>query len=354
MTPKKTTLSEIAKQVGMAKSTVSYALRDDPRICKATRLHIQEVSRAMGYRPDPVLGKLMSHLHGGPSKRHTGQIAFINLFDQRDFKASQPTLKSFYEGAASQADALGYQLADYWFHDPEVSPKRLAQILISRGIRGLLLGSTTHLNSIVTFPWENFAAILVGYSVVRPPLSRVVTHHYRNTWLGIRHALAAGCRRLGFVINKSQDDYMDSLHTAAVLTYQAGLPDDQRVAPLILQGLAPRDLDAIGPWFRRNAPDVILCVGISLGHFRSVGIRIPEDAPGIELLMSHASPETAGVHPRYDLLGTMAVDLLVSQLHHDEFGIPKVPKFVQTEGSWHDGDSFPARPQTERITRKPL
>jgi LacI family transcriptional regulator len=340
MTPKKTTLSQIAKQVGMAKSTVSYALRDDPRICKATRLHIQEVSRALGYRPDPVLGKLMSHLHGGPSKRHTGQIAFINLVEERDFKASQPTLKSFHEGAGSRADELGYQLADHWFHEPGVTPKRLAQILINRGVRGILLGSTMHFNSTVTFPWENFAAILVGYSVAHPPLSRVVTHHYRNTWIGIRHARAAGCRRLGFVINKFQDDYMDSLHTAAVLTYQAGLPADQRVAPLILPGVAERDLEAVAPWFRRNSPDVILCAGMSLGHLQRAGIRIPEDVPGIELLMSHSAPEIAGVHPRYDLLGAMAVDLLVSQLHHDEFGIPKVPKIVQTEGLWHAGESL--------------
>ena len=342
------TILEIARKAGVSKSTVSYALRDDPNICRATRLRIRKIADRLGYRPDPLVAKLMSHLHGGPSKRHAGVMAFVNLTETKDFHSHQPVLNTFVEGAARRADALGYKLENFWFHEPGISPNRLGQILRNRGIKGILFGSTTHRGSQVDFPWKDFSVLTVGYSIAHPLLHRVVTHHYRNAMLAIRNAVAAGCRRIGFVINKAQDAYMDDLHAAAVYAFQAGIPRANRVRPLLLKDLAPRSLEPIAPWFHQHAPDVILCAGLSLEHIRTSGIDVPSEVPGIELLIVHPSPNVAGINPRYDLLGGMAVNLLASHLQHDEFGVPEVPVILQVEGSWHPGSSFPT-PLNKRI-----
>jgi DNA-binding LacI/PurR family transcriptional regulator len=351
------TILDIARKAGVSKSTVSYALRDDPNICKATRLRIREVADRLGYRPDPLVAKLMSHLHKGASKRQAGVLAFVNLTETRDFRSAQPVLTTFVEGAARRADALGYKLESFWFHEPGLSANRLAQIFRNRGIKGLLLGSTAHPGSRVEFPWEDFSVITVGYSIAQPLLHRVVTHHYRNSMLGIRKAVEAGCRRLGFIINKAQDSYMDDLHAAAVYSFQAGIPKSDRVRPLILKDLAPRSLEAIRPWFCQNHPDVLLCAGVNLAHVRDAGVEVPAEVPGMELLMSHARPDVAGLNPRYDLLGGMAINLLATHLQHDEVGVPEVPVILQVEGCWHPGSSFPAsknKMESERFRKPPV
>ncbi len=54
------TLADIARHAGVSRTAVSYALRDDPNIAVETRARIRKSAEALGYRPDPMLAKLMA------------------------------------------------------------------------------------------------------------------------------------------------------------------------------------------------------------------------------------------------------------------------------------------------------
>src|SRR5258708_26805888 len=53
-------MAEIAQSLGVAPSTVSRALRSDPRISAVTRQRVEEAAEKLGYRPNPLVSALMA------------------------------------------------------------------------------------------------------------------------------------------------------------------------------------------------------------------------------------------------------------------------------------------------------
>jgi len=341
MKTKRITIADVARRADVSRTAVSYALRDDPNIAAETRARIRKVADALGYRPDPVLAKLMIHLHAGRGgHRYAGKLAFLNVHENRDFWKNTAALSDFRLSAETRAAELGYGTEEFWLHEPGRSSRRLAQILVARGIRGLLVGSTGRHGSVVEFPWAKFAAVTVGYSVEAPALHRVVTHHYRNTRLALRKVIEAGYSKIGFVADHKAEATMDDLHLAAFLTHQNGIPKARRVPPLFWQNGGARDLRS---WWDRHRPQVILSTLPGVAEFVAAGLRVPDDVALVKLLRWDAGEDVAGVRPGYERLGTAAVNLLAGQLQHDEWGVPDDPKIVQVEGRWCDGASLPVR-----------
>src|SRR5690606_18100520 len=58
--PRRVTLSDIAKQAEVHVTTVSLALRNHPRLPERTRKRIQKIAEELGYQPDPVLQALVA------------------------------------------------------------------------------------------------------------------------------------------------------------------------------------------------------------------------------------------------------------------------------------------------------
>lgn len=335
------TISDVAKRAGVSRTAVSYALRDDPNIAAPTRAKIRKVADAMGYRPDPTLAKLMAHLHAGRGRRYVGKLGLLNTHHDRDFGRTTAALLDFRRSAERRADALGYGTEEFWLHEPGRSPRRLAQMLISRGIRGLLVGSTGRHGTVLEFPWEKFAAVTVGYSVETPALHRVVTHHYRNTQLAIRKALEAGHVRLGFVSPGNAEAAMENLHLAAFLAWQQEIVPERRVPPLLAD---VDDWPALRDWYAKHRPTVILSTSAGRVEMAAAGIRTPDDVALVKLLLWDRELGESGVLPGYERLGEAAVNLLASQLQHDDFGPPDDPKVVLVDGRWSAGETLVAPP----------
>ncbi len=62
-----------------------------------------------------------------------------------------------------------------------------------------------------------------------------------------------------------------------------------------------------------------------------------------DLDLSDHSPDMAGVDQGHELAGAAAVDIVVEQLHHNEYGVPKTARGVFIEGTWRPGPSAPSR-----------
>lgn len=335
------TLADIARHAGVSRTAVSYALRDDPNIAVETRARIRKSAEALGYRPDPMLAKLMAHLHAGRGRRYAGKLAFLNVHPERDFWREVAALSDFRKSAEARAAELGYGTEEFSLHEPGRSPRRLAQMLVARGIRGILVGSTGRHGSVVEFPWSKFASLAVGYSVENPSLHRVVTHHYRNTRMALRKATEAGYSRIGFVTDRASEAAMEDLHLAAFLAYHQEIPANARV-PALFHDEGGR-AEGLRRWFDKHRPDVILSTAIGRTELTEAGLRVPQDVALAKLLLWTETEGLAGVRPGYERLGATAVNLLVGQLQHDDYGVPVDPKIVQVEGRWCDGPSLPSR-----------
>lgn len=328
-------MAEVAREAGVSKTAASYALRDDPNIAPETRARIRGVAEALGYRPDPLLAKLMAHLHAGGGRKYAGKLAFLNVHEERDYWRTTAALSDFRRSAEKRAAELGYQAEEFWLYEPGRTPRRLAQMLIARGIRGLVVGSTGRRGSVVEFPWAKFAAVTVGYSVERPALHRVVTHHYRNTRLALRKATEAGHTRVGLLVDRASEATMENLHLAAFLAYQEEIPAEDRVPVLWCEGGGRRE--ALRAWCVAHRPQVILSTGAGRRELEEAGLRVPQDVALTKLLLWDAADGVSGVRPGYDRLGAAAINLLAGQLQHDDYGVPADPKVVLVEGLWCDG-----------------
>jgi DNA-binding LacI/PurR family transcriptional regulator len=334
------TLADIARHAGVSRTAVSYALRDDPNIAVETRARIRKSAEALGYRPDPMLAKLMAHLHAGRGRRYAGKLAFLNVHPDRDFWKEVTALSDFRRSAEQRAEELGYGTEEFSLHEPGRSPRRLAQMLVARGIRGILVGSTGRHGSVVEFPWAKFASLAVGYSVENPALHRVVTHHYRNTRIALGKVAEAGYSRIGFITDRVLEATMEDLHLAAFLAYSQEIPAKSRV-PALFHNEGGR-VEGLRRWFDKYRPDVILSTSIGRAELTAAGLRVPQDVALVKLLLWTEADGLAGVRPGYERLGATAVNLLVGQLQHDDYGVPADPKIVQVEGRWCDGPSLPS------------
>lgn len=333
------TIMDVARKVGLSRSATAYALKDDPHVSKATRIRVQAVATELGYRPDPMLSKLMAHLHAGREKSYLGKIAFINPDAKPDFVQVTPALRALFADAKARALALGYEIEEFWLHEPGRSPQRLARMLLARGIRGIVVGGMETRGRLPDFPWEHFAAVTVGYSVVQPTLPRVVPHRYRNMVMAVERVLAAGYRRPGLLTLHRQEDATVRLHIAAFLAYQEELPSEDRVALMNSPTMTPAKIRS---WFDEQKPDVILTTNYpAMIHLKEAGIRVPQDVALVSLSRWDDEVGIAGVMPGFERLGTVAINQLVSLLQHDERGVPTNCTTLELEGRWTDGPSMP-------------
>ncbi|MFA6960921.1 MAG: LacI family DNA-binding transcriptional regulator [Opitutaceae bacterium] len=333
-------LNDVAKKAGLSRAAVSYALRDDPNSAVETRELVRKIATELGYRPDPVLAKVMMHLHAGREGRYAGKLAFLNVHENREYWRTTTALNDFQRSAERRAAELGYGTEAFWLHEPGRTPRRLAQMLTARGIRGVVIGSTGRHGSVLEFPLAKFASVAVGYSIETPALHRVVTHHYRNTRLALRKVIDAGYERIGFIAGRDSEAAMEDLHLAAFLAYQQTLKKARRVTPLLYDGQTAAE---IRRWFSTCRPDVILSTSAGVDELAEAGVRVPDDAALVKLLLWDKTEGAAGVMPGYERLGAAAIDLLAGQLQHDDYGVPEDPKIMQVEGRWCDGASLPVR-----------
>ena len=136
MTPPNVTMRKIAEKAGVSTMTVSRALRNDPRISQATKAKVNRISRDLGYRPDPRISELMSHLRRSQSKRARETIAFIQILPETETGAPLYTENREIAGLKERANELGLSIDTFDWAPLKLSTRALIRILHARGIRG--------------------------------------------------------------------------------------------------------------------------------------------------------------------------------------------------------------------------
>jgi LacI family transcriptional regulator len=119
------TIQTIAERAGVDPSTVSRALRRDPERAGETARRIQALAAELGYRP----------VHAGAALR-TGRSHAVGVLVHRLTDVVQAMTFEAVDAAALEA---GYQaIVAASFDDPEQQERR-ADLLLSRGVDGLVL-----------------------------------------------------------------------------------------------------------------------------------------------------------------------------------------------------------------------
>lgn len=333
----------IAKLAGVSPSAVSLALRDSPRISAKTKARVLKLARETGYSPDARIVGLMRHLRKPRAVRQQACFGVISFYDTlRPWERSRH-LTRIYEGMQARAAELGYRLEPLWMHSPGMSYRRFDEILVTRGIDGLLCFGSPDFNQ--EFPVElgKHAIVTVGLSI-RTPLHRVTSHFYNDTLHALERVHALGYRRPGLVLGAYEDTRSAYAHSAAYLGWCEHVLGSGAALPILqLQAL---EEPSLSEWLVRERPDVLIFVHLPemverlRAVLRRLQIPVPEKLGVVVLSHDLHGTGFSGLQQNQRLMGAWAVELLAARIANNDLGIPATPRTELVESEWVDGKTL--------------
>lgn len=334
------TIKEIAKRSGFSASTVSYALRDNPRIPEKTRKHIKAVAQELGYQRDAHLGQLMSYLkrhrRGGAS---TCPLTWINSTTAPDHWHSTPWAREFYDSAKQRAEELGFTLSELWVHDPKIPESRLDDILKARGTQGLILSTPLQDE---TWPqwidWNAYATVVIDDPFAMPQFDRVFADYTANMRQAIEKALQRGYKRPKVWLTEREDYWTGYGYTYECLRQNRLHPELDALLPPFQAEISR---DSVRQWMDTHKPDIVIAPTATIGtHLKELGYRIPEDLGYIAMYVLNSDSEWSGFSQQHMQQSIVAVDRIATLLQNNTPGHQTHPLQMQIQGEWHEGTTL--------------
>lgn len=330
----------VAEAAGVHLSTVSLALRNDPRLPATTRERIRGVAQRLGYAPNPLVSLLMARVRrrdGG----YRGTLGYVHTVPQGTPRLEGRVHRNFVAGARARALNLGYTLDEFFLEAGPGGAKRLARVLDTRGIGGLVIEHVPGPlcpGRVLPFDTGAFATASLGVPLAEPALHYVANDQFMRAVVAAREVLALGYRRPGLVVVNAFDSAMAHRCSAgfwAVQEYVAG------VARVPICRVGDDGGAAVAAWLRRHGPDVVLATSARVPEWlAAAGIRVPGDVGVAHLDWLPEHKRLAGVYGNSERTGAAAVDLVVSQLHRGEAGPPAQAMNTLVAGKWIPGKSL--------------
>lgn len=296
---KRLTLEDVARAAGVSHTTVSWAIRNDPRICASTRLRVQEIAQALGYVPNEAARCLA-----------TGKTRTLALVS--------PSFSSAYE-----VETLRGIEAEMATRHPDFSvvqyitggdPGRSEQVY-----RKLLGGNLA--DAVICLADPPAKDLRQAYREAQIPLvvfddsledSLVIRgDSVGGTRLAMEVLLGRGCKRPLIVASREREDGRSACNPGRVESFLELCARNRLEGQVIrVQGFHYESGYALGEEIVDARGDGIFCaagdmvaIGI-LAAFRHRGLRVPED---ISLVGYDDLPVSAMVDPA---LSTIAQPLL--------------------------------------------
>jgi len=187
--------------------------------------------------------------------------------------------------------------------------------------------------------WDEFPAVVTGVRTRKPALSFACADHYGLALTAFEHALAAGYRRPGLVLDPVIDELIEGRFTAGFMTGQMKfLEKAARLAPFTAICAARQDLVSFERWLAKTRPDVVFTLYHEVERWLSqLGLKAGKDIGLVQYEWRADHAHWAGMDQRNDLVGEAAVDMLVAMVQHGEKGPPAWPRATLITSQWVDG-----------------
>lgn len=304
---------DLARRAGVAPSTVSKALRDDPRISATTRARIQALATEVGYAPSTTASSLRT--------RRTMTIGMV----VRDY--ADPYNGLLMRAIESTALHAGYQLLVASTHEAELREVDIARMFRQRRVDGMVIVAS-HLDESHSQLDPNVPVVFINEKPEklpeRPRVGLVTCDDRAGGRTITQHLLDLGHRRIGYVaIGRASLSSLDR---------QRGYEEAMRLA-----GIEPDPGLVVSP-SRREAADAgaegieMLLAGeptaiffyndlAAIGGLRALldrGIRVPEQMSvagfdDLEVSALVTPPLTTMAQPRFEM-GRIATEQLLGMI----------------------------------------
>jgi len=314
--PNGITLDDIARELGVASSTVSRALRGDPRISREMIAKVEETATRMGYVPNIAARSL-----------RTGQSSMIGLI-VRDIQDgfSTETMRSVEQSCAEQ----GYGLLLCNSNDePEKEQYYLTMLQQHRADGILILTPTSAKADPYLLASQMIPIVLMDTQLEDRDLCTVTVDHVQGGFLATEHLLQLGHRHIAFLsgpLHLSPCARMVEGYRQALL--KVGIPEQEHKI-LIADQTGLEDARAGAQAIFERYPEVTALATISdlmaagaLNAARQQKLQVPEDFSIVGYddvpLASLTSPALTTVAQDKWALGNVAVELLLEEISSEK------------------------------------
>ncbi len=321
------TLAAVARAAQVSLATASYAVRGDPKISHATRQRICAIAKRLGYTPNPELGRLMFMLRERHRPQLKATVAVLTL------KGCAHTACEFghglRRGMRERASALGFALDEIEVDRAKIGRARLTQILLSRGVRGVILAPLAEAADCrELLEWERFSAVATTSLARSPQLPRVTPHHFQIAELALRKIAEAGHRRIAWITREESEECEGALSLAAHVLAQRAV----NITLLPLRGDAySEELTAT---LARRSIDAILVPDTKAGDEVAAVRQADGAARAIFALSNVPNGRWPGVFQNAETVGQLAVEALARSIQGGERGPSAYAAVTMIEGVW--------------------
>lgn len=307
------TLDKIAQKAGVTKAAVSMALRNNPTISAATRRHIQELARKMGYRTNILARGLTT------GKTQTIGMLLAGIY----LETNAMKITAIQETAAQK----GYRVLGSYHGGDVEREKADLQELLDRQVDGLIVlpaerTDGAHFKTLVD---RQFPLVVIDQEL--PFATNAVTVDFIKVGeLAVRHLIGIGRKKLAFIgggmKSASQQIRLEGWRKGC---RESGLnfedfpfcADDFGDSPAVAETLAQRLVESGRPFDGLVASNDLFAV-IAMKVLGRRGLKIQEDVAVIGNDDNTVSqflpvPLTTIRHP-IGTMGQIAVERLLRQI----------------------------------------
>ena len=312
----RTSLKDLAAELGVSIATVSRALRSSPEIGKEMQQRVKDLAKKLNYRPNPFAQSL---------RKEAPKVIGVVV----------PNLVTHYyaavlDGIEEEARRAGYSVISANSHEDFEDEKHAIDNFISLHVEGIvacLAQTTTDYSHFEEISEMGIPLVFFGRTCLTDRFSSVTANGDEAAQLATQHLIDTGSRRIAFIggpnhldmVRRRKHGYLEALRENHIeidrdlvicgkIDYQFAL---QAVEQLLKQ---------------EDRPDAILAFNdiITFAAFTAIkncGFRIPDDVALIgftdDVHAAYVTPRMSAIADQSRLMGITACRLLLKSINGD-------------------------------------
>jgi LacI family transcriptional regulator len=315
-TKRRTSLKDLAAELGVSIATVSRALRSSPEIGLEMQEKVKQLAKKLNYRPNPFAQSL---------RKEAPKVIGVVV----------PNLVTHYyanvlDGIEAEARRVGYSVFSANTHEDCEAEARVIDNFISLHVEGIiacLAQDTTDYSHFVELADMGIPLVFFGRTCLPERFSSVTANGDEAAQMATQHLIDTGSRRIAFIggpnhldmVRRRKHGYLEALR-------ENRLPIDRDV---VVCGKIDFDVAreaTVKMLSQPNPPDAILAFNdiITFAAFTAIkqlGLRIPEDVALIgftdDLHAQYVTPRLSAIEDQSFLMGQTACKLLLQNIGGD-------------------------------------
>ena len=313
----RTSLKDLAKELGVSIATVSRALRNSPEIGLDMQRRVKELAKSLNYRPNPFAQSL---------RKEAPKVIGVVV----------PNLVTHYyaavlDGIEAEARKSGYSIISTNSHESFEDEAQAIDDFISLHVEGIiacLAQNTTDYSHFEEIAQMGIPLVFFGRTCLTDKFSSVTANGDEAAQMATQHLIDTGSRRIAFIggpnhldmVKRRKHGYLEALRENNIPIDRELVACDKidyDVALRVTEEMLKRD----------NRPDAILAFNdiITFAAFTAIKnchLRIPEDVALIGFTddqhAAYVTPRMSAIVDQSFKMGAKACELLLRNINGDE------------------------------------